>query len=87
MATNLVIGTAAELAEHFTSQRSQGIERFYVWFVDFAPVASLHRFSEVIAAVGVDGQPHFRSRLLWAIGLVIDRGSIYRLTLYRQQIQ
>ena len=26
----------------------RGVERFYVWFADFAPVATLERFAEVI---------------------------------------
>lgn len=52
MATNLVVGTADQLAEHFTCQRARGIERFYGWFVDFAPVPTLQRFAEVVAAVG-----------------------------------
>jgi alkanesulfonate monooxygenase SsuD/methylene tetrahydromethanopterin reductase-like flavin-dependent oxidoreductase (luciferase family) len=49
MGRNLVIGTAPELAEHFEELHARGVERFYVWFTDFAPVATLEGFSEVIA--------------------------------------
>jgi alkanesulfonate monooxygenase SsuD/methylene tetrahydromethanopterin reductase-like flavin-dependent oxidoreductase (luciferase family) len=48
---NLVIGTAPELAEHFSRLSGGGVERFYVWFADFAPVETLERFSQVIDAV------------------------------------
>jgi alkanesulfonate monooxygenase SsuD/methylene tetrahydromethanopterin reductase-like flavin-dependent oxidoreductase (luciferase family) len=50
MARHMVVGTAPELVEHFATQQARGIERFYVWFADFAPVETLQRFSEVIAA-------------------------------------
>lgn len=46
-----VIGTADELAEHFQGLAARGVERFYVWFADFAPVATLEAFAGVIAAV------------------------------------
>jgi alkanesulfonate monooxygenase SsuD/methylene tetrahydromethanopterin reductase-like flavin-dependent oxidoreductase (luciferase family) len=49
MGRNLVIGTAPELAEHFEALHARGVERFYVWFTDFAPVATLEAFAEVIA--------------------------------------
>jgi alkanesulfonate monooxygenase SsuD/methylene tetrahydromethanopterin reductase-like flavin-dependent oxidoreductase (luciferase family) len=48
----LVVGTPAELAERFAELRARGVERFYVWFTDFAPPATLARFGEVIAAAG-----------------------------------
>jgi len=51
MGTRAVIGTADQLAEHFHEQQARGIERFCVWFTDFAPVATLERFADVIAAV------------------------------------
>ena len=47
-----VVGTPPELAAHFASLRARGIERFYVWFTDFAPPDTLRRFGEVIASVG-----------------------------------
>jgi len=48
---SLIIGTAAELTEHFSLMQARGVERFYVWFADFAPVPTLQRFSEVIERV------------------------------------
>lgn len=46
----LVIGSPAELVEHFGTLASRGIERVYVWFADFAPAATLAAFgSRVIA--------------------------------------
>jgi alkanesulfonate monooxygenase SsuD/methylene tetrahydromethanopterin reductase-like flavin-dependent oxidoreductase (luciferase family) len=47
-----VIGTTDELGEHFGAMRARGVERFYVWFTDFAPPETLARFGDVIAAVG-----------------------------------
>lgn len=47
---SLVIGTAEELAAHFNQVASRGVERVYAWFADFAPVDTLQRFGEVIAA-------------------------------------
>jgi hypothetical protein len=47
---NVVIGTAPELTAHFRRLHGEGIDRFYVWFVDFAPIATLQRFSGIIAA-------------------------------------
>ena len=49
---NLVVGTAAELADHFASLHGSGVERFYVWFADFAPVETLERFAEVVSIAG-----------------------------------
>jgi alkanesulfonate monooxygenase SsuD/methylene tetrahydromethanopterin reductase-like flavin-dependent oxidoreductase (luciferase family) len=47
-----VIGSAPELVDHFLALTARGVERFYVWFADFAPVATLERFAGVIAAAG-----------------------------------
>jgi alkanesulfonate monooxygenase SsuD/methylene tetrahydromethanopterin reductase-like flavin-dependent oxidoreductase (luciferase family) len=47
----LVVGTAAALAQHVKDLQSRAVERIYVWFADFAPVETLHRFGEVIASV------------------------------------
>jgi hypothetical protein len=41
-----------ELTEHFAALHGKGIDRFYVWFADFAPVATLNRFAEVTASFG-----------------------------------
>jgi alkanesulfonate monooxygenase SsuD/methylene tetrahydromethanopterin reductase-like flavin-dependent oxidoreductase (luciferase family) len=46
----IVVGTAGELATHFAALRRRGVERFYVWFADFAPPGTLRRFGEVIDA-------------------------------------
>src|SRR5262249_9624243 len=46
-----VVGTGPELAEHFTAMHARGVERFYIWFADFAPVTTLQAFAEVIDAV------------------------------------
>jgi alkanesulfonate monooxygenase SsuD/methylene tetrahydromethanopterin reductase-like flavin-dependent oxidoreductase (luciferase family) len=43
-----VIGDAAELIEHFERYRALGVERFYVWFTDFAPPSSLRSFGEEV---------------------------------------
>jgi len=45
-----VIGTANELADHFARLHERGIDRFYVWFADFAPVPTLQAFAEIIDA-------------------------------------
>jgi alkanesulfonate monooxygenase SsuD/methylene tetrahydromethanopterin reductase-like flavin-dependent oxidoreductase (luciferase family) len=45
---SMVVGTAAELAEHFARRHAEGVDRFYVWFADFAPVETLDRFAEAM---------------------------------------
>ena len=45
---NIVVGTAAELIEHFAHLESIGVERSYAWFADFAPLRTIEAFSEVI---------------------------------------
>jgi len=52
MGDTAVVGTTDELAEHFAALRARGVERFYVWFADFAPTETLGRFGDVIGAVG-----------------------------------
>ena len=52
MGETTVVGKTDELADHFGALRARGVERFYVWFTDFAPPETLARFGEVIAAVG-----------------------------------
>jgi alkanesulfonate monooxygenase SsuD/methylene tetrahydromethanopterin reductase-like flavin-dependent oxidoreductase (luciferase family) len=49
--STIVIGTAEELAEHFGRLHARGVERFYVWFTDFAPVGTLTAFTDVIASL------------------------------------
>ena len=51
-----VVGTTDELVEHFGALRAAGVERFYVWFTDFAPPETLAHFGEVIAAARALGR-------------------------------
>ena len=49
--TTLVVGGRSEMIDHFSAMRERGVERFYVWFADFAPPATLEAFgAEVISA-------------------------------------
>jgi alkanesulfonate monooxygenase SsuD/methylene tetrahydromethanopterin reductase-like flavin-dependent oxidoreductase (luciferase family) len=52
MGQTMVMGTTAELVEHFEAERQRGVERFYVWFADFAPVETIAAFAAVVGAVG-----------------------------------
>ncbi len=46
----LVVGGRDELLEHFHAMQERGVERFYVWFTDFATPATLEAFgAEVIS--------------------------------------
>jgi len=48
---SLVIGGRDELVDHFSAMRERGVERFYVWFADFAPPETLEAFgAEVISS-------------------------------------
>jgi hypothetical protein len=40
----MLIGNAAELTDTFAALHERGIERFYVWFSDFATVATIEKF-------------------------------------------
>jgi alkanesulfonate monooxygenase SsuD/methylene tetrahydromethanopterin reductase-like flavin-dependent oxidoreductase (luciferase family) len=44
----LICGDAAELRDHFAGLTEQGVERFYVWFADFAPPDTLTEFAETV---------------------------------------
>ncbi len=49
--STLVVGGRSEMVDHFSAMRERGVERFYVWFADFAPPATLEAFgAEVISA-------------------------------------
>jgi alkanesulfonate monooxygenase SsuD/methylene tetrahydromethanopterin reductase-like flavin-dependent oxidoreductase (luciferase family) len=50
-----VVGTGAELVEHFGRLGNRGIERVYAWFCDFAP-------PETLAAFGADVIGKLRSQ-------------------------
>jgi alkanesulfonate monooxygenase SsuD/methylene tetrahydromethanopterin reductase-like flavin-dependent oxidoreductase (luciferase family) len=52
MGGGLLAGDAGELVDHFGALGERGVERFYVWFTDFAPPDTLASFGErVIAAL------------------------------------
>jgi alkanesulfonate monooxygenase SsuD/methylene tetrahydromethanopterin reductase-like flavin-dependent oxidoreductase (luciferase family) len=49
--STLVVGGRDEMVDHFSAMRERGIERFYVWFADFAPPETLEAFgAEVVSA-------------------------------------
>jgi alkanesulfonate monooxygenase SsuD/methylene tetrahydromethanopterin reductase-like flavin-dependent oxidoreductase (luciferase family) len=48
LGSGLVCGDADELSGHFSELSGQGVERFYVWFADFAAPESLHEFGETV---------------------------------------
>ena len=45
-----MIGNAEELTAHFADLAARGVERFYVWFTDFAVPETLHAFGEQVIA-------------------------------------
>jgi len=46
-----VPGSGSELVDHYGAHVDRGVERFYVWFSDFAPPATLEAFgAQVISA-------------------------------------
>lgn len=50
MGDGVVIGDGAEMVEYYRVLRAQGVERFYVWFSDFARPSTLEAFgNEVIS--------------------------------------
>jgi alkanesulfonate monooxygenase SsuD/methylene tetrahydromethanopterin reductase-like flavin-dependent oxidoreductase (luciferase family) len=56
LGSGLVCGDADELIGHFSGLAAQRVERFYVWFADFAAPDSLHEFGEsVIKAFAAAG--------------------------------
>ncbi|MBF6170000.1 LLM class flavin-dependent oxidoreductase [Nocardia blacklockiae] len=48
LGAGLHCGTAEELIAHFSDFARQGVERFYVWFADFAPPPTLAEFGESV---------------------------------------
>jgi alkanesulfonate monooxygenase SsuD/methylene tetrahydromethanopterin reductase-like flavin-dependent oxidoreductase (luciferase family) len=48
LGSGLVCGDADELIGHFAGLAAQRVERFYVWFADFAAPDSLHEFGESV---------------------------------------
>lgn len=51
MGRTVLVGDASELRDHFAARRELGVERFYVWFCDFAKPDTLAAFgSDVVTA-------------------------------------
>lgn len=48
LGAGLVCGDAAELTAHFAGLSAQGVERFYVWFADFAAPQTISEFAETV---------------------------------------
>ncbi|SOX55222.1 LLM class flavin-dependent oxidoreductase [Mycobacterium ahvazicum] len=55
LGAGLVCGDADDLIRHFAGLAAQGVERFYVWFADFAKPDSLHQFGETVIKPFPDG--------------------------------
>ncbi|MCV7383063.1 LLM class flavin-dependent oxidoreductase [Mycolicibacter longobardus] len=55
LGSGLVCGDAATLTEHFRMLESQGAQRFYVWFADFAEPESIAEFAETVIGAGGAG--------------------------------
>jgi alkanesulfonate monooxygenase SsuD/methylene tetrahydromethanopterin reductase-like flavin-dependent oxidoreductase (luciferase family) len=50
MGSNVTIGTPEELREHFAERHARGVERFYVWFLDFGDPETLAGFGAGVIA-------------------------------------
>jgi hypothetical protein len=48
LGSGLVCGDADQLIQHFAGLAAQRVERFYVWFADFAAPDSLREFGESV---------------------------------------
>ncbi|MDR7166340.1 alkanesulfonate monooxygenase SsuD/methylene tetrahydromethanopterin reductase-like flavin-dependent oxidoreductase (luciferase family) [Nocardia kruczakiae] len=48
LASGLVCGDAEELIAHFADAVDEGVERFYVWFTDFAQPRTLAEFGDAV---------------------------------------
>jgi alkanesulfonate monooxygenase SsuD/methylene tetrahydromethanopterin reductase-like flavin-dependent oxidoreductase (luciferase family) len=48
LGSGLVCGDADQLIQHFAGLAAQRVERFYVWFADFANPESVHEFGETV---------------------------------------
>ncbi len=51
LGSGLVCGDAGQLIEHFAGLAAKGVERFYVWFADFAIPDSVREFGESVVKV------------------------------------
>ena len=48
LGSGLVCGDAAAMIEHFGALADRGVQRFYVWFADFATPDTLHEFADTV---------------------------------------
>jgi alkanesulfonate monooxygenase SsuD/methylene tetrahydromethanopterin reductase-like flavin-dependent oxidoreductase (luciferase family) len=48
--SGLVIGSAGEIVDYYGALAEQGVERFYVWFTDFAEPRTLAAFGDTVVA-------------------------------------
>lgn len=48
LGSGLICGDSAELVQHFAELAGRGVERFYIWFADFAEPATLAEFAETV---------------------------------------
>lgn len=48
LGSGLVCGDAGQIREHFAGMSEHGVERFYVWFADFAAPQTLIEFAEAV---------------------------------------
>ncbi|GAB2851146.1 LLM class flavin-dependent oxidoreductase [Actinocorallia aurea] len=51
MGDGLLLGTVPELTDRFLALHAEGVDRFYLWFTDFAAPATLARCADLIRAV------------------------------------
>jgi alkanesulfonate monooxygenase SsuD/methylene tetrahydromethanopterin reductase-like flavin-dependent oxidoreductase (luciferase family) len=48
LGSGLFCGDADELVDYFVTLAEQGVQRFYVWFADFAPPDSIEEFAKTV---------------------------------------
>ena len=48
--SGLLVGDADQLSAHYRDLHRRGVDRFYVWFTDFAPPATLAAFGDQVIA-------------------------------------
>lgn len=51
LGAGLVCGESADLITHFTDLMAKGVERFYIWFADFADPATVAEFADTVMKV------------------------------------
>jgi alkanesulfonate monooxygenase SsuD/methylene tetrahydromethanopterin reductase-like flavin-dependent oxidoreductase (luciferase family) len=50
MGSSVTVGDADELVERFGRLHDRGVDRFYIWFTDFAPPETLAAFGDLVVA-------------------------------------